>query len=721
MIFLRICEDRGIEKYGQLKDLTIIDENNNQGIPLYDKFLELCKNADSKYNSGLFHFTKENNNDLSVDNLTPSLIVDDGKLKKIINELYYPDCPYEFSMISTEILGNIYEQFLGKVIRLTHSHQAKVEEKPEVKKAGGVYYTPQYIVDYIVENTVGELLNRKTPNQVSKLRILDPACGSGSFLLGAYQKLLDWHLEYYSILDKPPKNVVYEDKKGILRLTIQEKKRILLNNIYGVDIDSQAVEVTKLSLLLKVLENENKDIFEAQQKLIQERALPNLGTNIKCGNSLINSNIINLDDLSLEEVYEINPFDWDEEFSDVVKNGGFDIIIGNPPYVSWYDIINRFPLEKGVYSSLKYKCRPNHKDAQPNIYMFFLIKTMDLIKNKGKISYILPQEWLYQVQDFRDYILQNSGEINVLKFNPSFRVFKNNDGVVGTNSLIITIKQNKEKKFKLYEINDLNEKNIKNILIKQEFDDNNVIFHQSSKHRFLNKRWEFYNNLIEKILSKSTSNYVFFDDKDYFNVLGGFQPNIELSKKFILSNTNNLNDFEQKFVYPCIYNSSSFKRYYIVDENKYWIVLNNSFDNEIEFKEKCPNLFNYLYTNIKPKKNKWWEFPNVRNLKIIQSNEEKLFSPRTSSKNSFSYDNEYRVTKGTNSIIISSIFDVKYVLSILNSSLATYFYKEYGFSYHGGSTKKYEPNNIKNFMIPIKKITAEKQSLFIELLIKLLN
>ena len=284
MIFLRICEDRGIEKYGQLKDLTIIDENNNQGIPLYDKFIELCKNADSKYNSGLFHFTKENNNDLSVDNLTPSLIVDDGKLKKIINELYYPDCPYEFSMISTEILGNIYEQFLGKVIRLTHSHQAKVEEKPEVKKAGGVYYTPQYIVDYIVENTVGELLNRKTPNQVSKLRILDPACGSGSFLLGAYQKLLDWHLEYYSILDKPPQNVVYEDKKGILRLTIQEKKRILLNNIYGVDIDSQAVEVTKLSLLLKVLENENKDIFEAQQKLIQERALPDLGSNIKCGN-----------------------------------------------------------------------------------------------------------------------------------------------------------------------------------------------------------------------------------------------------------------------------------------------------------------------------------------------------------------------------------------------------------------------------------------------------
>lgn len=178
---------------------------------------------------------------MHADTLTPSLKVDDSKLKKIIDGLYYPDCPYEFSMISTEILGNIYEQFLGKVIRLTDGHQAKVEDKPLVKKAGGVYYTPQYIVEYIVENTIGKLLNGKTPNKVTQLKFVDPACGSGSFLLGIYQKLLDWHLEYYSNLDQPPKNVIYSRKDGIPRLTIQEKKKILLNNIYGVDIDSQAV------------------------------------------------------------------------------------------------------------------------------------------------------------------------------------------------------------------------------------------------------------------------------------------------------------------------------------------------------------------------------------------------------------------------------------------------------------------------------------------------
>ena len=118
-------------------------------------------------------------------------------MKEIIaGDLYYP-APYVFREIPTAILGSVYERFLGKVIRLTAGHQAKVEEKPEVRKAGGVYYTPAYIVDYIVKNTVGKLLEGKTPAEVAKLKIVDPACGSGSFLLGAYQCLLDWHSTYY--------------------------------------------------------------------------------------------------------------------------------------------------------------------------------------------------------------------------------------------------------------------------------------------------------------------------------------------------------------------------------------------------------------------------------------------------------------------------------------------------------------------------------------------
>ena len=281
VIFLRMCEDRGIEHYGQIQNLL-------NGTNTYRRLREIFYHADDKYNSGLFDF--------KTDLLTPELKVDDKPLKDIFKNFYYPESPYEFSVLGAEILGHVYEQFLGKVIRLTEGHRAKVEEKPEVRKAGGVYYTPTYIVDYIVKNTVGKICDGKTPRQISPLHILDPACGSGSFLLGAYQYLLDYHLNWYLMHHSKKGNVaqgfspapkeMYRGRGGQWYLTIQEKKRILLNNIYGVDIYPQAVEVTKLSLLLKVLEGENQDTLEKQMKLFRERALPDLGSNIN-GNSLI--------------------------------------------------------------------------------------------------------------------------------------------------------------------------------------------------------------------------------------------------------------------------------------------------------------------------------------------------------------------------------------------------------------------------------------------------
>ena len=150
IIFLRICEDRGIEPEEQLK--CELDHD-----AVYHNLLNVFRRAGEKYNSGLFHFEKEKDRD-DPDTLTPSLKIDDKVLKGIIRRLYYPESPYVFKVLPADILGQVYEQFLGKVIRLTSGHQAKVEDKPEVKKAGGVYYTPTYIVEYIVEQTVGKLL-----------------------------------------------------------------------------------------------------------------------------------------------------------------------------------------------------------------------------------------------------------------------------------------------------------------------------------------------------------------------------------------------------------------------------------------------------------------------------------------------------------------------------------------------------------------------------------
>src|SRR5216117_1088357 len=151
IIFLRICEGRGIEDYGRLQALT-------NGEPIYPRLAQQFEQADDRYNSGLFHFKREKDRREAPDELTLNLDLDDKLLRDILKSLYYPESPYVFSALPAEILGQVYEQFLGKVIRLTEGHRAVVEEKPEVKKAGGVYYTPTYIVDYIVRNTVGKLL-----------------------------------------------------------------------------------------------------------------------------------------------------------------------------------------------------------------------------------------------------------------------------------------------------------------------------------------------------------------------------------------------------------------------------------------------------------------------------------------------------------------------------------------------------------------------------------
>ena len=378
IIFLRMAEDRGIENEAQLQSLI-------NGANVYKRLFQLFQRCDDKYNSGLFNF--------KTDQVSPNLKIQDKTLTEIIDSLYGDDCPYIFSSWDADILGSVYERFLGKVIHLTATHQARVEEKPEVKKAKGVYYTPKYIVDYIVKNTVGKIIENKSPAQISNLKILDPACGSGSFLIAAYSYLLDYHLQYY--LRSADTHVrgqrIYQGPRGQWLLTTQEKKRILLNNIFGVDIDPQAVEVTKLSLLLKVLENEDQESLSFQQKLFyKERALPDLDNNIKCGNSLIGPDFYQNQQGSLfddEQKYKINAFDWQTEFPEVFKNGGFDVVIGNPPYIDSELMSKEQPYSR-VYCSRNYKAASGNWD----IFCVFIEKAIMLCKAKGLSSMIVPNK-----------------------------------------------------------------------------------------------------------------------------------------------------------------------------------------------------------------------------------------------------------------------------------------------------------------------------------------
>ena len=388
LLFLRIAEDKEIEPVKQLYKIAEQKEN------IYSALKSLFLEADSRFNAGLFK------NDEALN----SLQILDKTLIRIITELYYPACQYEFSVLPVEILGSIYERFLGKVIRFKrrtkNGHSIEVIEKPEVQKAGGVYYTPSYIVDYIVKETIGKKLEGLTPEKVSSLKICDPSCGSGSFLVGAYQYLLDWHLDYYyneeRRVSSEKKGLIYKDSSTYeYKLSIEEKRRILLNNIYGVDIDGQAVEVTKLSLFLKLLENEGKALSkDGQASLFKtsdiKKILPELTGNIKCGNSLIGSDYYNEKDLSLLEMTEqkrVNAFDWESEFASIFEAGGFDCVIGNPPYV----LCQPATTEKSL---IEYYKKYEVASYKIDLFHLFFEKAICLLKEKGLLGFITPNTYL---------------------------------------------------------------------------------------------------------------------------------------------------------------------------------------------------------------------------------------------------------------------------------------------------------------------------------------
>jgi len=210
-------------------------------------------------------------------------------------------CALDFSLdLST--LGKLHEIALGR------RHQS-------ARKSGGVYYTPDSVVRYIVETTLGRLLTGLTPDEVAGLRLLDPACGSGSFLLGALDFLIDWHRAWYARKD-PASGALYRDRLGQWQLTTTKRVEILESNIFGVDLDERALEVTKLSLALRACEGELDQ--SANGVAGAARRLTRLEGNIRRGNSLIDDD-----------------FDYPANFPEVFARGGFDIVLGNPPYVSY--------------------------------------------------------------------------------------------------------------------------------------------------------------------------------------------------------------------------------------------------------------------------------------------------------------------------------------------------------------------------------------------------
>jgi hypothetical protein len=386
LVFLRVCEDRAIEAEATLRKYArITDAYRTMGVQF--------RRLDAIYNGQLFaeHFSER-------------LELSDGVFQRIVAGLYFP-APYRFDAISVDLLGAIYERFLGKEINLADG-QVKVDEKPEVRHAGGVYYTPRWIVDRVVDATLSPLLAERktppTPKSMANLRIVDPACGSGSFLIGVFDWLVRWHEQYYEEHTDTDTSNHYRSATGERRLTTDAKAAIVTNCIYGLDIDPQAIEVAQMNLYLRILEEETAFTLAGQSRLFLGHALlPSLTGNVRCGNSLLAPDQIDRNFLYDDDMRRrINPFDWRDNrfgFGRVfAERKGFDAVIGNPPYTR-VQVMRKYRPEETA------ACVQHYDAAQAgsfDIASLFIEKAFQVLRpatNKhkgGRLGFIVSRQFV---------------------------------------------------------------------------------------------------------------------------------------------------------------------------------------------------------------------------------------------------------------------------------------------------------------------------------------
>lgn len=345
LIFLRVCEDRNLEEYKTL--LKFADEDNHEA--LIAKFVS----SDQKYNAGLFDHAL----------ITEILTDNKSAFWAIINQLYYPESTYSFSVFASDILGNIYEIFLGEQLK-TVDGDIQLTKKPDHIDRD-IVTTPTFIIQDILRQTVVRHCEGKSDEEIMASTFADIACGSGAFLLEIYQLLHDILVDYY--LENAPKTLI-QTAVNTFKLPFEIKKQIIEGCIFGVDKDYNAVEACKFGLLLKILEGE-------ENNTITIPALPNIDDNINYGNSLINAGMT-----TAANADTINPYDFGDT--------RFDVIVGNPPYMATEDMKQLTPLELPLYKS-------NYDSAykQFDKYFLFIERGLALLKEGGYFGYIVPSKF----------------------------------------------------------------------------------------------------------------------------------------------------------------------------------------------------------------------------------------------------------------------------------------------------------------------------------------
>lgn len=718
-IFIRLLEDRKIIDSKTLKE--IVDNwAGGKHRDIQPQLNSLFKQLNHDFNGEVFQ-----------EHECEKIVYDSRIVAEIIEELYYPKSPYDFAVIGVELLGTIYEKYLGKTIRLTEK-RVKVEDKPEVRKAGGVFYTPKWVVSYIVENTIGKLVQGKGPREVEKIHILDPACGSGSFLIEALDYLFKHHLAHYLTYPNDAKrnelfsNIVVsrdEDGNEVPRLSLFRKGEILKNNIFGVDLDPQAAEITMMSLYIKILEGEralphNKEL------------LPSLSNNIRCGNSLIGMDFFEQKTLAEDSDREkVNAFEWNSKATGFGKimadKKGFDVIIGNPPYVR--SILLREEPKTWEYYRMHYKTAFKEFD----IYMCFLEKGYSLLAPDGRLGFIMPNKWLHagMGEAARKYFKENRAIEALVNFG-SFQVF--NEVTTYTMLIFLRIKQNET----IQVFNYTGSADAKDITL--NFNDKSRWQKGSVNYASLSKApWNLVTGEAQHILEKLRMLPRF---GEYFSLAQGtgtradpvfFVREISETKtsyKVFSKQTQKEYNIEKVFVRSSA-KGKNIDSYEIKNDNQLLVFPYHGRDlvDKKEIQTLSPNLWKYLEECREPlekRENGRWKGANFYCYGRPQNHEmlvlNKILVPVIVNKAKAAWDAE-----GLH--VIDSVYFVKekkqsdisteYILALLNSNLLTYFLMKTSSNLRGGYFSM-KPGYVDRFPLKTTFSTKEEKEIYEQIIQK---
>lgn len=706
-IFLCFAEDILLIPSETIADVLItpIKHKNLFDFTMWDRLNELFRFVDkgneergiSAFNGGLF---KENLRNLEIrDKIDDISFFDDcrtswtfndkyadiekllGVYKNTLNPIYknlLTISSFDFgSELSVNILGHIFENSIGDIEELK-------DETTERRKKDGVFYTPEYITDYICRNAIIPFLSKsgnvnsvheliseyeasdsldELDSKLKNIKIIDPACGSGSMLNKAADILFEIHEALH--------DTKYAGDQSLNRFidSLENRKQIISNNIYGVDLNEESVEITKLSLFLKLATTTG---------LKQGFKLPNLDKNIKCGNSVI-------DDAT---VVGNKAFNWNEEFKEILDNGGFDVVVGNPPYVRHQRIVN---LKKSLEKYSVY-------NGRADLYVYFFEKGLSILKEGGYLSFICSNKFVKS--DYGDNLREYLINYSIINYNDysSKNLFK---GVSVDTSVIIIKKESP---------NDTH-----NILI-----DNEYYFEQN---RLSKDIWSIANpkqlEVRNKIKSKGVELKKLIKEINK-GLLTGYNKAFVIdaeTKRQLINEDPNAADI----IKPLIV-GRNVKRYNITYEDQYILYLPWEFDIEkypsikkhmLQFKDKLSNR-----TEVKNGRINWWVLRRFAPNYYHEFSLPKIIYPEIADTLYATYSEEPYYMNNKCFMITSSELNLKYLSALLSSTVLDFYFRLNGYTLKNNGIvllKMYIEE------LPIPVISDDEQKPFIILVNKLLE